>query len=317
MLKAEDLRKSWGRVQALDGFSLTVRAGEICGLMGHNGSGKTTFARVCAGLERADAGRIEIAGYDVRTEPEQARSRLGLAPQEISLYPTVTLRQNLRFFGGLAGLHGAGLRRDIEEITEAVALTADLDRPVRTLSGGQQRRAQAATALLHRPAVLLLDEPTVGADPVTRQALLDLVRSRARDGAAVLCTTHYLPELEALDATLALARTGRIIARGGRAELLAGLPGRVVIGFSSAPPAALRQAATDVTDNRELVFTTASPARTLARLIAGLGSRADEVTTVETRDPTLDDLYQHLSAVPHAPGPHTPAPHALPGPPAP
>lgn len=301
MLKAEGLRKRWGRVQALDGFSLTVRPGEICGLMGHNGAGKTTFARVCAGLERADAGRVEIAGHDVRTQPEQARSHLGLAPQEISLYPTVTLRQNLRFYGGLAALHGSGLRRDIDEITEAVGLTAELDRTVDTLSGGQQRRAQAATALLHRPSVLLLDEPTVGADPVTRQALLDLVRARARDGAAVCYTTHYLPELEELDSTLALAQAGRIIARGGRAELLAGLPGRVVLGFSATPPAALREAATTVTDDRELHFTTDRPARTLARLLAGLGSRADEVTTVETRDPTLDDLYQHLTSTPHAP----------------
>ncbi|MFK0172109.1 ABC transporter ATP-binding protein [Streptomyces sp. NPDC090306] len=299
MLKAEGLRKRWGRVQALDDFSLTVRPGEICGLMGHNGAGKTTFARVCAGLERADAGRVEIAGHDVRARPEQARSRLGLAPQEIALYPTVTLRQNLRFYGGLAALHGGALRRDIEEITEAVGLTAELDRVVGTLSGGQQRRAQAATALLHRPAVLLLDEPTAGADPVTRQALLDLVRERARDGAAVCYTTHYLPELEELDATLALARAGRVVARGGRAELLAGLPGRVVLGFSGAPPADLRAAATGVTDGRELHFATDRPAHTLARLLAGLGDRADEVTAVETRGPTLDDLYLHLTSTPY------------------
>ncbi|MFI9388262.1 ABC transporter ATP-binding protein [Kutzneria sp. NPDC052558] len=296
MLEADGLRKHWGPVHALNGFSLSIEAGEICGLMGHNGAGKTTFARICAGLERPDAGRVWVDGHAVDAEPERARSRLGLAPQEIALYPTVTLRQNLSFFGGLAGMRGATLRREIDEIVEAVALTEALDRTVDALSGGQQRRAQAATALLARPSVLLLDEPTVGADPVTRQALLDLVLSRARAGATICYTTHYLPELEVLDATLAVAEAGRVIARGGRRELLAGLPSRVVLGFSSPPPPDLAAQAVRTTDDGELQFSTDRPAQLLATLLTGLGPDAALVTAAEIREPNLDDLYQHLTS---------------------
>jgi len=305
VLEADDLRKRWGGVSALAGFDLTVEAGEICGLLGHNGAGKTTFARICAGLERPDAGRVRVGGVDLHAEPARGRALVGLAPQEIALYPTATVRENLRFFGGLAGIRRAALRREITQIAESVMLTEELDRTVRTLSGGQQRRAQAATALLHRPAVLLLDEPTVGADPVTRRALLDLVRSRAEQGAAVCYTTHYLPELDVLDATVAVARAGRVIARGRREQLLAGLPSRVVLGFAaaSAGAAALAAAAAGdmgdgaaVTADGAVSFASGRPAQALARVLAALGERAAQVDRVEIDEPTLDDLYQHLTA---------------------
>ncbi|WP_240436137.1 MULTISPECIES: ABC transporter ATP-binding protein [Streptomyces] len=294
VLDVQDLHKRWGVVHALAGFDLAVASGEICGLMGHNGAGKTTFARVCAGLERPDRGRVVIDGIDLATAPGRARARVGLAPQEIALYPTVTLRRNLEFHGGLAGLRGKALRNAVEEITTAVELSGQLDQIVEHLSGGQQRRAQAATALLHRPAVMLLDEPTVGADPVTRQALLALVRARADEGAAVVYTTHYLPELEDLDATLAVAEAGRVLARGGRRELLAGLPGRIGIAFAGRAPDRLAERADETTADGGLWFTAARPAETLARLLGELGAEADRVRTVQISEPTLDDLYQHL-----------------------
>jgi ABC-2 type transport system ATP-binding protein len=296
MLVAQGLRKRWGPVHALDGFDLTIAAGEICGLMGHNGAGKTTFARICAALERPDAGTVTVGGVDVVADPRAARARVGLAPQEIALYPIATLRQNLRFFGGLAGSAGRLLRRQIDEIAVAVELTDVLDRPVGELSGGMQRRAQAATVLISRPPVLLLDEPTVGADPTTRQALLAVVKERAAQDATVCYTTHYLPELEELGATLAVASHGRIIARGTREELLTGLPGQVVIGFAGPPPPGLADQATRVTGTGELTFRAVSPAQTLARLLAELEPGSPPVRSVEVREPSLDDLYRHLSA---------------------
>ncbi|MFJ8473589.1 ABC transporter ATP-binding protein [Kitasatospora sp. NPDC094011] len=288
------MHKSWGRVHALTGFDLAVAPGEICGLMGHNGAGKTTFARVCAGLERPDRGRVVIDGIDLAAAPGRARARVGLAPQEIALYPTVTLRRNLEFHGGLAGLRGRALSRAVEEITTAVELDGRLDQVVEQLSGGQQRRAQAATALLHRPAVMLLDEPTVGADPVTRQALLALVRARAAEGAAVVYTTHYLPELEDLGATLAVAEAGRVVARGDRQDLLAGLPGRVGISFAGPAPARLAERADGTAPDGGLWFTAARPTEALARLLGDLGPEADRVRSVQISEPTLDDLYRHL-----------------------
>jgi ABC-2 type transport system ATP-binding protein len=295
MLDCKGLRKRWGPVQALDGFDLTIAAGEICGLMGHNGAGKTTFARICAGLERPDAGTVIIDGIDIATDGRTARVLVGLAPQEIALYPTVTLKENLMFFGGLAGMPDRLLRREIDEIAQAMELTDVLPRLVGELSGGMQRRAQAATTLIHRPVVLLLDEPTVGADPTSRQALLAVVADRAAQGAAVCYTTHYLPELQDLGATLAVASRGRIIARGGREELLAGLPGQVVIGFGGPPPASLAGQATGTTESGELTFRAVNPAQTLARLLAELEPGSSPVRAVEVLEPSLDDLYRHLS----------------------
>ncbi len=224
MLLAEGLHKRYGPIRALAGFDLRVAAGEVVGLIGRNGAGKSTFASVAAGLIRPDRGTVRIAGFDMARDPRRAQSRLGLAGQELALYPTATVAENLRFFGGLYGLRGRRLRGEIDEVAATMRLTDLLRRRVGTLSGGQQHRVHAAVALLHRPAVLLLDEPTAGADPASRQALLNTVRARAADGATVCYTTHYLPELDILDATVALADAGRVVVRGTRAQLLAALP---------------------------------------------------------------------------------------------
>jgi ABC-2 type transport system ATP-binding protein len=295
VLEARDLHKHWGPVKALAGFELQIEAGEICGLLGHNGAGKTTFARICAGLERPDAGGVRICGEDVSARPARGRGLVGFAPQEIALYPGATLRENLRFYGGLAGMRRKPLHREIEELCEAMALADVLDRTVATLSGGQQRRAQAATALLPRPSVLLLDEPTVGADPVTRQALLAVVRKRAEQGAAVCYTTHYLPELEELRASVAVAQAGRIIARGGREQLLSGLASSVELGFSGEPPVGLAARAAEATADGALRFITDRPAQALADILVSLGERVAQVDRVEVREPSLEDLYRHLT----------------------
>jgi ABC-2 type transport system ATP-binding protein len=161
---------------------------------------------------------------DASAAAAKVRPILGLAPQELALYPTATARENLFAFAGLYGLPRREARDRIAELAAALVLGDVLDRRVRDLSGGQQRRLQAATAMIHRPRVLLLDEPTVGADPITRDALLAVVRATAADGTAVVYTTHYLPELDTLGATLAVADHGRVIARGSRADLLAIVP---------------------------------------------------------------------------------------------
>jgi ABC-2 type transport system ATP-binding protein len=225
LLEATGVVKRFGDTVALDGFDLAVEAGEIAGLVGHNGAGKSTFARVAAGLVTPDAGTVRVDGMNASRSADRVRPILGLAPQELALYPTATARENLFAFAGLYGLRRRDARRRIDQLAGALVLGDVLDRRVRDLSGGQQRRLQAATAMIHRPRVLLLDEPTVGADPITRDALLAVVRAAARDGAAVVYTTHYLPELDTLDATLAVADHGRVVARGSRAELLATVPG--------------------------------------------------------------------------------------------
>ena len=273
MLEAIDLVKRYGPVRALDGFSLHVAAGEIVGLVGHNGAGKTTFVEIVSNLTRPDSGRVTIGGRS----PAAARGMVGVAPQHIALYPSITVREHLRLFGRLAGLRRAALRNAIDELATMLRLTEIMDRSSAVLSGGQQRRIQAATALIHKPAVLLLDEPTAGADLETRQATLDMVKQRAGEGAAVVYTTHYLPELTELQATIAVARAGRVIARGTSEALMDGLPGEVRLTFE---------------ESEEISVSTTQPTATLIDLL----SRAQRpVSSVDIRHPSLDDLYRSLA----------------------
>jgi len=277
MLVAEELVKSYGRRRALDGFELAVAPGEIVGLIGHNGAGKTTFVEVVTGLVRPDTGRVRIGPHDALRDGRSARRLLGVAPQELALYGGATVRENLRVFAGLAGLSGRRRDAEIARVLEELQLTEVGDRRAGVLSGGQRRRVQAATALIGSPPLLLLDEPTAGADPETRAALLATVKARAAAGAAVVYTTHYLTELVDLDATLALARAGRVIARGTQEELTRHLPGELRLTF--ADPA-----------QPELRMPTADPGADLAALLAAGRTPA----SVDVRRPSLDDLYRDL-----------------------
>jgi ABC-2 type transport system ATP-binding protein len=277
LLEAKELVKRYGPVQALDGFDLTVAAGEIVGLLGHNGAGKTTFVEIVSNLIRPDSGVVTIDGRP----PGSVRGQVGVAPQHLSLYPSVSVREHLLLFGRLAGLRRAALTAAIDEHIETLRMADFADRHIGGLSGGQQRRTQLATALIGRPTLLLLDEPTAGADLETRQAMLDVVRQCARDGAAVVYTTHYLPELTELQATIAVARNGKVIARGTYSELVDGLPGEVVLVLA---------------DGEEQRVATTTPTATLIDL---LGRVDRKVNAVDLRNPTLDDLYRSL-AVSHA-----------------
>jgi ABC-2 type transport system ATP-binding protein len=273
MLEACDLVKRYGTVTALDGFSLTVAAGEIVGLVGHNGAGKTTFVDIVSALIRPDSGRVTIGGKT----PAQSRGRVGVAPQNIALYPSITVREHLQLFGRLAGLRPSALRSAIDDMVTSLRLADIIDRRAGGLSGGQQRRTQAATALIHRPALLLMDEPTAGADQETRQATLNLVKQCAGDGAAVVYTTHYLTELADLGATIAVIRNGRVIARGTDDELVKGLPGQVRVCFE---------------DSDEVKISTTEPSATLIELL-----RRDDrpISAVEVHNASLDDLYRSLA----------------------
>jgi ABC-2 type transport system ATP-binding protein len=290
-LVAGGLVKRYGRSVALDGFGLSVSPGEIAGLVGHNGAGKSTFVEIVSGLTRPDAGRVSVAGIDALAHPRQARARLGVCPQETALYPRLTVGEHLRLFGALAGLRGAALRRAVNGVAEQLCLTEVLGRPAGLLSCGQRKRSQAATALIAETPVLLLDEPTAGADPQTRQALLTVVCERAAAGAAVVYTTHYLPELEELGATLAVARAGRIIARGDQPALLSGLAGTVNVRFDGPVPGQLRghgQVCGATGD--ELRVATSDPPAALARLLAAGAAPV----SIDISRPGLDDLYAAL-----------------------
>src|SRR5262245_9131654 len=219
-VRAAGLRLSYGARPALDGVSFEVAAGEIVGLLGPNGAGKTTTLSVLATLRRPDAGDAEVQGVSTRREPARVRRLLGLVPQPLSVYPTLTARENLRCFAGVLGLAPAAGRTAAHAALEVVGLAERADDVVATFSGGMQRRLNLACALMHRPAVLLLDEPTVGADPQSRERIADIVRTRAATGAAVLYSTHLMDEAERLCDRVVLIDHGRVVAAGTPGELV-------------------------------------------------------------------------------------------------
>lgn len=277
MLIAEGLVKYYGHRAVLDGFDLAVAPGEIVGLIGHNGAGKTTFVEIVTGLVRPDESALRVGDVDALRAGRAARRLLGVAPQELALYNRVTVRENLRLFAGLAGLRRRDRDAAIARVLGELHLTGLAGRIVGVLSGGQRRRVQAAAALVGSPPLLLLDEPTAGADPETRSALLAVVKARADAGAAVVYATHYLPELVGLDATVALVRAGRVLARGTQHELTRHLPGELHVTFA---------------DGTDLRLATTDPGTDLAALLASGRTPA----AVEVRRPNLDDLYHSLEA---------------------
>lgn len=292
--KALDVRgvsKRYGARLALDDVSLTLRPGEVCGLLGPNGAGKTTLVSIISGLRSADAGSVHVDGIDVATGGRAAREAVGLAPQETAVYPTVSVRENLDLFTRLAGFGGADVARRIEEVAASMELTHLIDRPARELSGGERRRLHTAIALVHRPRVLLLDEPTTGVDIATRSRLLAAIsKLAAEEGCAVLYSTHYLPEVEELDASVAIVDHGRILARGTLDQLVAEHgSGLVELTFEGDPPPIPAEGAT--VDGSIIRIPSDAPAATAAALLARLGSDAERLVSVELGRPSLETVF--------------------------
>lgn len=295
MLSVEGLHKSYGPVPALAGVDLQVAPGEVVGLLGPNGAGKTTLVSIVAGLRRADAGSVKIGDIDALAHPQRARGLLGLAPQDLGIYPIITVRENLALFGELVGLSGSDLEAGIERAADAVHIDGLLERKAGSLSGGQKRRLHTAIALLNRPPLLLLDEATTGADVSTRADLLDTVRDLAAQGSAILYSTHYLQEVEALDASVVIVEEGRVIASGQVRDLI-GKHGvsAVELTFHGNPPA-IESKLPGQRDGETVRFTTDDPAATLATVLATLGSEAGRLRQVEIIEPSLESVYLTLT----------------------
>jgi ABC-2 type transport system ATP-binding protein len=294
-LEVDAVVKRYGDRVALDGVSLSVEAGEVCGLLGPNGAGKTTLVSIIAGLRDADSGRVRVAGVDLATGGRAARAQVGLAAQETGIYPTVTVRDNLVLFADLAGYRNPRRDQRVEEVAETLELTEYLPRLARHLSGGEKRRLHTAMALLHRPRVLLLDEPTTGVDVSTRARLLAAVTAlAARDGTAVVYSTHYLPEIEDLGATVAILDRGRFLARGSLEDLIAAHgSGGLQITFDGDAP---RLTTHDLeVDGSTLRLTTEQPGIAMAEIIGLLGVDADRVVSVDVKRPSLESVFMALT----------------------
>ena len=296
VLGVRGLYKSYGAVVALEGVDLSIAEGEICALLGPNGAGKTTLVSIVCGLRRPDAGAVTVNGIDAVKSSALARRHLGFAPQELAVYPTVTVRDNLAFAGELADLRRQQLATRIEEVADGLDLTGLLDRLARTLSGGEKRRVHTAMAMLHRPRLLLLDEPTTGVDVATRVRLLQTVRALAEvDGTAVCYSTHYLPEVEALGASVTLIDRGRVIAQGAVADLVSQHARTVVELTFHGPPPDLRVSGSCQVEGDTVRFESLQPAVDAARVLAGLGDNADRLRGLEIVKPSLETVFLALT----------------------
>jgi len=209
---------------ALDGFTLQVAEGQIVGLLGPNGAGKTTAVSILSTLMRPTTGQLSIMGADAMGSRGRIRQNIGLAPQDIALYESFSVRENLLYFGRMYGLKGAALQGRVATCLEAVGLTPQADQRVAVFSGGMKRRANLAAAIIHAPRLLFLDEPTVGVDAQSRALIMDLLAGLKRDGTAMVYTTHYMEEAETLCDTVAIMDVGQIIVEGAPANLIASHP---------------------------------------------------------------------------------------------
>jgi len=223
MLDIRNLSKSFGSLVAVDGVSFGLEAGQLVGLLGPNGAGKTTTVSMIAGLLTPDRGDVLVAGRRLAGDTDPAKRRIGLVPQDLALYDELTARANLRFFGALYDLTGRALDEAIAAVVALVGLSDRLTDRVKTFSGGMKRRLNLAAGLLHDPDILLLDEPTVGVDPQSRNAIFDNLETLKRRGKALLYTTHYMEEAERLADRIVVIDRGKVVAD----DTLTGLQSRV------------------------------------------------------------------------------------------
>ena len=285
----QDVVKTFGSLRALDGVSLEIAEGEFFGLLGPNGAGKTTLISCLAGLVRPDAGALSVMGQDVRVDYREARRRLGVVPQELVFDPFFSVRETLRIQSGYFGLH----KNDdwIDEILENLDLTAKADTNMRRLSGGMKRRVLVAQALVHKPPVIVLDEPTAGVDVELRQGLWQFVQRLNREGHTVILTTHYLEEAETLCGRIAMLKQGRVVALDTTHNLLARFAGHTLclrLRNEAALPELIRNRATK--SGEDWVFRLTGFAE-IEPLLAGIRMAGCTVDDLRLTQTDLEDVF--------------------------
>src|SRR5689334_24867520 len=289
-IEARNVEKRYGALRALAGVTLEVSEGEFFGLLGPNGAGKTTLISIIAGLARASSGEVRVLGADVVADYRRARRLLGVVPQELVFDPFFTVRETLRFQSGYFGLR----RNDdwIDEVMRHLDLVGKADANMRTLSGGMKRRVLVAQALVHRPPVIVLDEPTAGVDVELRQGLWQFIRRLNREGHTVLLTTHYLEEAEALCGRIAMLKLGRVVALDRTSALLAGTAS-TMLSFKTDKPLP-PQLADRARVTGRIVQITAHDAREVESILAVLLAAGCEPEDLEIGRADLEDVFLEI-----------------------
>ncbi|NOZ33193.1 MAG: ABC transporter ATP-binding protein [Alphaproteobacteria bacterium] len=314
MIEVTDLVKRFGKLTAVDGVRFSTGPGEIYGLLGPNGAGKSTTISCISGLLKPDGGKITINGYDSVGAGRLARQSLGIVPQDLALFEDLPARANLAYWGAAYGLRGRALKARVAEVLEVIGLADRAgDRP-KTFSGGMKRRLNFGCGIVHEPKTLLLDEPTVGVDPQSRDNLLHLVREQAANGASILYTTHHMAEAETLCNRLAIIDHGKLIAQGSLADLRAQAGGRDIVEFKGVFSEDFRASAFDgkgmggpgengengsisvlKADAETLVLEVANGPERIGAILEEIGRAGAEVHQTLVRQPSLESLFLKLT----------------------
>ncbi len=310
-IEINHLKKSFGDLQAVQDASFHAEAGEVLGLLGPNGAGKSTTISMLSGLLAPTSGDAFIMGHSVITEAEAAKASLGVVPQDIALYPDMSARENLVFWGRMYGLRGAELKTRVDEVLEIIGLTDRQKDYVGKFSGGMKRRVNIGVALLHKPDVVIMDEPTVGIDPQSRRSILDNVKELNRKGMTVLYTTHYMEEAAELSNHIAIMDKGKVIAYGTHDELiqLVGEQTRIDISINAEAEKILTGwrkiegvSRIDSTDGTSTGLGTGKVTalvddsnRVLPRLFEAAAMAGVRITSVDIQEPNLEMVFLHLT----------------------
>jgi ABC-2 type transport system ATP-binding protein len=302
-LDVRQLKKAFGDVQAVDGVSFEVQAGEIFSLLGPNGAGKTTTISMLSCLLRPDGGDALVLGHSLRQEPMAVKSVLGVVPQEIALYEDLTALENLTFWGKMYGLRGTLLRQRVDEVLQIIGLAERQKERVGKYSGGMKRRVNIGVALLHRPRIIYMDEPTVGIDPQSRRNILDSIIDLKRQGMTVLYTTHYMEEAEELSDHIGIMDHGKMIASGTHADLvrLVGGMDRIRLTVSAEAERVLSTWKTTtgvkqaLAEDGSLSLLVDDSNRVLPRLFEQAALVGARITSVDIQEPNLEAVFLHFT----------------------
>ena len=301
VLEVIDVHKRFGPVEALRGVSLSVDEGEMFGLLGPNGAGKTTLLNILACLMDPSSGSARLFGKSLVRDDLSLRRAIGLATQDVSLYGELSARENLKFFGKLYGMHGAGLTNRVNEVLEFTALKDRADDRVTTFSGGMRRRLNLGVAVVHRPRILFLDEPTTGVDPQSRNHIFAEVRSLNTAGVNVIYTSHYMEEVQALCPRIAILDHGEIIACDTRENLLHQLDGTLMVKVARDLPAVAERAGrlpgvkVLSADGDRLKLAAADINSATLQVIEILRELNIELTGLDAKEPTLEQVFLRLT----------------------
>jgi ABC-2 type transport system ATP-binding protein len=304
VVQLEEVSRRFGDVRAVDKVTLSIEKGEIFGLLGPNGAGKSTALNLLTGLLRLDTGRATVLGHDVRREPMAVKRSIGVVPQELAIYDDLTSLENVRFFAGLYGMRGPALAAGAEEALEFTGLLDKAKEKPKGFSGGMRRRLNIACAIAHKPALIVMDEPTVGIDPQTRSHILQSVRVLNSRGCTVIYTTHYMEEAEEICGRIAIMDHGKVIAEGTRSELEALISDANVIWVTTADGTtqvngqALRAipGVTGVEIEEGLVkVSSAREVNILEPIIRSFASQRIPLRAIESKTPDLETVFLSLT----------------------